>query len=154
MELIVAGVGPDGRSAIVQRETLLDLAVVAQEAAAQPRRDRARKSVNLWKTTDVPPKVERPATEAAVRTASLTSGGGETVWNLMYMAADTDGAVHRTDMLSYNVVVAGHIDLILETERVRLNQGDCLVCLGVMHGWETGDEDALLSCACIGLDPA
>ena len=66
---------------------------------------------------------------------------GNTSWGLNQPSPPhTVRDVHRTDLLSYNLVLPGAVDVILETETVRLEAHDCLVCLGVLHGWETGDE--------------
>jgi hypothetical protein len=62
--------------------------------------------------------------------------------------------MHRTDLVSYNVILSGKIDLILEDERLPLGVGDCLVLLGVMHGWETGNEGVTFAYTAIGLEPS
>jgi hypothetical protein len=134
MELVVAGVGPDNRSAVIQRSTLPDA-----------------KSASLWTTSESPPKVDRPATGLKM------AGGcapGNTSWGINYIPPNTVRDVHRTDLLSYNLVLSGAVDVVLETETVRLVEHDCLVCLGVLHGWETGSEGVTFTYTAIGLEPS
>jgi hypothetical protein len=134
MQLIVAGVDSDNRSGVVERSTL------PQD-----------QSVALWKTTDHPPKVVRPTT---VPPKAAGCPPGLTAWGLNHIPPNTVREMHRTDLLSYNVVLVGSVDLILETERVRLDVGDCLVLLGAMHGWETHSEGSTFAYTAIGLEPS
>ena len=144
MKLVVAGISADGRSGVVQRTPLEegDHLRTTQEAP--------HPAITLWKTQENPPKIDRP-THVPARDANCAPG--ETTWQLVSIPANTVREMHRTDLLSYNVVVSGSVELTLETESVQLVLGDCLVCLGAMHGWRTGQEGVTLSCACIGLEP-
>ena len=134
MQLIVAGVTADNLSGVIQRTTLPE-----------------RESASLWRTTENPPKVDRPA--SGVKMAG-GSAPGNTSWGLNHIPPHTVRDVHRTDLLSYNLVLSGAVDVILETETVRLEAHDCLVCLGVLHGWETGDEAVTFAYTAIGLEPS
>ena len=54
--------------------------------------------------------------------------------------------MHRTDTIDLLVVVSGEVDLVLETETVRLLTGDCLVQRGTWHSWENaGDEPCVIA---------
>jgi hypothetical protein len=133
MNLFVAGVCADGRSGVIQRTSL-------QEG----------ESSRLWKTKETPPKIDRPT---SVPAHPARCAPGETTWQLVSWPANTVREMHRTDLLSYNLVVSGSVELVLETESVHLRTGDCLVCLGVIHGWRAGEEGVTLSSSSIGLEP-
>lgn len=54
--------------------------------------------------------------------------------------------MHRTDTIDLLVVVSGAVDLVLETETVRLHTGDCIVQRGTWHSWENaGDEPCVIA---------
>ena len=134
MQLIVAGTTSDNRSAVLRRTPLSE-----------------RASAALWSTTESPPEVDRPTSG---RKVSTKVGPGHTSWGLNYIPPHTVREHHRTDLVSYNVMLSGVVELTLDAERVRLDVGDCLVLLGAMHGWETGSEGALFSYMGIGLEPS
>jgi hypothetical protein len=134
VQLIVAGITADNRSGVIRRETLPE-----------------QESVSLWHTTENPPRIDRPSSGTRL---DANNAPGNTAWGLNYTPPNTVRDIHRTDLLSYNVILSGNVDLILEDERVRLGVGDCLVCLGVLHGWETGSEGVLFAYTAIGLEPA
>ena len=134
MQLIVAGITANNRSGVIRRQALSE-----------------QESVSLWSTSENPPRIERPRTGTRL---DANSAPGNTAWGLNYTPPNTVRDIHRTDLLSYNVILSGRVDLILENERVQLDVGDCLVCLGVLHGWETGSEGVLFAYTAIGLEPA
>lgn len=148
MRLLVAGVADDGRSAIVREDDL-------PEDPDDPRFGPARpggtgRILPLWSTEGCPPEVSRPSHEPA---HSVSCKPGDTVWRIWIAPPGGESHVHRTDTVSYNYVISGQIDLILEHGPVPLRTGDCLVCLGVMHGWKVGPAGATLMSSMIGLDP-
>jgi hypothetical protein len=134
VQLIVAGITADNRSGVIRRQPLSE-----------------QESVSLWSTTENPPRIERPRTGTRLDANCLP---GNTAWGLNYTPPNTVRDIHRTDLLSYNIILSGRVDLILEDERVQLGVGDCLVCLGVLHGWQTGNEGVLFAYTAIGLEPA
>jgi hypothetical protein len=133
VQLIVAGITADNRSGVIRREPLSE-----------------QESVSLWSTTENPPRIDRPMTGTRL---DASCPPGNTAWGLNYTPPHTVRDIHRTDLLSYNIILSGRVDLILEDERVQLGVGDCLVCLGVLHGWETGTEGVLFAYTAIGLEP-
>jgi hypothetical protein len=133
VQLIVAGITAENRSGVIRREPLSE-----------------QESVSLWSTTENPPRIDRP--KAGTR-LDANCAPGNTAWGLNYTPPHTVRDVHRTDLVSYNVILSGKVDLILEEERVPLGVGDCLVLLGVLHGWETGTEGVLFAYTAIGLEP-
>src|SRR5262249_9502174 len=107
MQLIVAGTLDDGRSGVVGREPL------AEETRV------------LWEVQDVPPRVDRPR---SVPSFDIGVRPGAVRFMLVNVAADaTNRDMHRADALSHSTVVSGSIELLLESERVPLGPGDCVV---------------------------
>src|SRR3569832_1386039 len=61
---------------------------------------------------------------------------------------------HRTDSIDYAVVIAGEIDMILETGPVHLRAGDVLVQRGTVHDWvSNGSEPCVIAFALIAAKP-
>jgi hypothetical protein len=58
--------------------------------------------------------------------------------------------VHHTDTVDLDLVVAGQIDLVLDTGTHRLEQGDCAVINGVDHAWRAGPDGCTLSVVLLG----
>ncbi|MDF3312130.1 hypothetical protein P3H15_44975 [Rhodococcus sp. T2V] len=134
MKLVVAGTADDGRAVVVRNEPIGDGAFET-----------------LWKLDELPPEVKRP-----VSTDRYEMGikPGEGVWMVVRHAPNTSTDRHRTDAISFSTILSGRIELLLDDESVELVAGDCLVLLGVMHGWKLGDEGATMIATALGLDPA
>ena len=56
--------------------------------------------------------------------------------------------MHRTETIDLLVVVSGEVDLVLETETVRLRAGECIVQRGTWHSWENPGVEP---CVIVGL---
>jgi quercetin dioxygenase-like cupin family protein len=144
-KVVVAGTGEDGRS------TVVDTKVIPEPSSAEftsvAGQGYGGRRFPLFQAEN-PPRIERAVS------APLLSGDGadsRTMWSLLYMPPGAGAEMHRADVLSYSVVLSGTIDLILESEHVRLEAGDCLVCEGAAHGWAS-DGGALLSSVAVTLD--
>ena len=60
---------------------------------------------------------------------------------LLEVSDSTRGpGMHRTETVDLLVVVSGEVDLVLETETVRLHAGDCIVQRGTWHSWKNPGE--------------
>ena len=61
---------------------------------------------------------------------------------------------HRTSSIDYAVVIAGEIDMVLDTETVRLKAGDVLVQRGTVHNWiNNGKEPCVIAFALVSAKP-
>jgi uncharacterized cupin superfamily protein len=84
-------------------------------------------------------------------------------------AAETDGTVfrivryaprvaprhHRTNSIDYAAVISGSMEMELDNETVRLNQGDELAQRGTIHNWlNNGTEPCVIVFVLIGARPA
>lgn len=49
----------------------------------------------------------------------------------------SNGVMHHTDTIDFDVVVEGPVDLLLEDGSVRLDPGDCVCIPGLAHAWVT-----------------
>jgi hypothetical protein len=134
VRLVVAGIGPNGRSAVIRDEEL-----AVERGATSVTKD-------LWRTSGCPPTVAEPSGEDG---RFVGCSPGETLWT-QWFPAEGEAAFHRTDTISYNVVLSGQLELLLEEGDVTLHEGDCLVVLGVRHGWRIPAGETRVSCSMIG----
>lgn len=67
---------------------------------------------------------------------------GGTVLRVCNFAPGTTTAMHRTTSLDYGIVVAGEVELVLDSGEVRLLKvGDIAVQRGTMHAWRTPSKE-------------
>jgi quercetin dioxygenase-like cupin family protein len=52
--------------------------------------------------------------------------------------------MHRTITTDFDVVLEGSLEMVLETETVTLNAGDCAVLPGIAHAWVSGADGAIV----------
>ncbi|KAK4502771.1 hypothetical protein PRZ48_006197 [Zasmidium cellare] len=68
---------------------------------------------------------------------------GGTVLRFVDFAPGFESMMHRTQSLDYGIVIAGSIELILDSgKRQVLQQGDCCVQRGTNHAWRNPSKDA------------
>lgn len=61
---------------------------------------------------------------------------------------------HRTDSIDYAVVMSGEIDMVLDTETVRLKAGDVMVQRGTVHNWiNNGSEPCVIAFTLVSAKP-
>ena len=83
-----------------------------------------------------------------------TSIGSGTVFRIVSFGPGVTPRNHRTDSIDYAVVMAGEIDIVLETGPVRLRAGDVLVQRGTIHDWvNNGSEPCVMAFALIAAKP-
>jgi quercetin dioxygenase-like cupin family protein len=57
-------------------------------------------------------------------------------------------ALHQSDIIDYEMILSGKIDIVLETgERRTLTAGSYLVMAGIMHAWENRYDEACVYAA-------
>jgi quercetin dioxygenase-like cupin family protein len=111
------------------------------------------KSFVLWTTETVPADNTGDGlqADAAIAARSLPEG---TVFRIVEYAPGVASAPHRTDSVDYAVVLAGEIDLVLQTETVRLRSGDTLIQRGTAHDWvNNGEAPCVIAFCLIGARP-
>jgi mannose-6-phosphate isomerase-like protein (cupin superfamily) len=80
--------------------------------------------------------------DAALLDSATPPGGA--VYNIYVWRPDERTPMHRTITTDFDVVLQGTIDMVLDTETVRLGTGDCAVLPGVAHAWSAGPEGAIV----------
>jgi quercetin dioxygenase-like cupin family protein len=76
---------------------------------------------------------------------------GSMRWHIVEFGPHRETPLHRTHTLDCNIVVAGEVELVLESDSVFLGVGDALVIPGVVHGWRTGVHPMTMSVLQTGL---
>ena len=141
MRTIVTGLDGQGRSTVVAIEQGGDPS--AGDVVA----------MTVWTTGTSSPPIPRsgPWPEPALDVGCPATG---TIWRLVQMPPGYEFGRHRTETLDYDTVVAGTLQLVLETDSVDLVPGDCIVLPGVPHAWRAGSSGATLNVVMTGLGPA
>lgn len=145
MRFIVVGVGPEGRSRIVEER---ELAPPSPPAGGL-------KADMLWSTSEVPP--ELPIAPRGDDKAWLNAGlaAGASRWIIVNFAAGHVAPMHYTSTLDYDIILAGEITLGTEEGDVALQPGDCVMIPGSMHSWTVGPEGCTMATILLGLaEPA
>jgi hypothetical protein len=75
-------------------------------------------------------------------------------WLISEFAPDAVAPMHHTDTLGFHVVLAGSVDLILDTGVHLLQAGDCVVLTGVDHAWRVGPDGCRFSVVLLGSNSA
>jgi len=141
MQVVVTGVGPDGRSTVVDRR---DLAV---PDGAPP-----LGSLAMWQSATWPPPVPPlPPDPGPSRDVRVTEG--QAGWRFVWFAADSRVDDHWTDTVDFDTILAGSVTLVLQDGAVDLAPGDMVVMAGVVHAWHAGPAGCLLGSVLVGVSP-
>jgi len=76
---------------------------------------------------------------------------GETKWIITQMGPGAGAPMHSTPTIDYGLVVAGDIELGLETGSVHLYAGDSVLMNAVLHSWEAGPQGCIIATVLVGL---
>jgi quercetin dioxygenase-like cupin family protein len=120
------GVGPDGRSRVVERNEL----TMTMDALPTHRIDEA--------IIEVP-----DSGSSAALLESMTAPGGS-FCNIFAWRPGAYTDLHRTITVDFDVVLDGSIEMELEAETIMLRQGDCVLLPGTVHAWRAGPQGALV----------
>jgi quercetin dioxygenase-like cupin family protein len=130
------GVGPDGRSGVVERCEL----TMTMDALAAHRIDEA--------------VIEMPGSDSsAALLESMTAPGGS-FCNIFAWRPGAYTDLHRTITVDFDVVLTGFIEMELEAETIMLRQGDCVLLPGTVHAWRPGPQGALVVFTMVAGRPA
>ncbi|HVX22966.1 MAG TPA: hypothetical protein VHB02_16600 [Acidimicrobiales bacterium] len=141
MQFVLTGVGPDGRSTVVDRR---DLAVPDGTAPLG--------SLPLWQSATWPPPVPPlPADPGPPRDVRVREG--EAGWRYVWFAPHSRADAHWTDTVDFDTVLSGSVTLELQHGAVDLAPGDMVVVPGVVHGWHAGPDGCVLAAFLVGLPP-
>ena len=150
---VVTGHTPNGKSTVLFDSSL---PLVEQEkgagAARQEDRGGAASSV-LWSTKGFPANNDGSSDEGLRKVHTAETDG--TVLRVVEYAPGVTPRHHRTSSVDYGVILAGSIEMELDTETVKLNTGDFVVQRGTLHNWiNNGTEPCLIAYILIGAHPA
>jgi len=129
---LVTGEGEDGRSAVLYAT-----------AGANTVELNGATITRLWETGPVPAELPMTSDRGAVAGNAYREGFSGTSLYVADIPPGNSTAIpmHREDSIDYIAVLAGEIDLVLETGRVAMSTGDVLVQGGNLHTWENrGDS--------------
>jgi quercetin dioxygenase-like cupin family protein len=138
MQHVVTGLGPDGRSTVLERRDVTE---------------RAHESVvieEVWRTPTLPPELPQSiAGQGEASTVEVPDIGSR--WIVVTWPPNADAYMHRTDTLDFDVVLSGQLTLVLEDGEVVLDAGDSVVIPGVRHGWRAGSDGCVTSAVLLAL---
>jgi mannose-6-phosphate isomerase-like protein (cupin superfamily) len=140
MRQILLGQGPDGRSTIVSE-------VAIGEIPSGP----SYNMMTLWETTEVPPQVPDITRPSPYQYELDMAPGTVRWWHISY-GPGFEADYHSTNTVDILVLLKGQVELRVQNGSVDLEEGDCVVNPGVVHGWRAGPEGCILSGMVIGLD--
>lgn len=148
---IVTGHTPEGKSTVLYDSSMPLLE--ADRAAGARQEDRAgAASAVIW-TTQGPVDNDDPSDSALRQVGTAESDG--TVFRIVRYAPGVAPRHHRTNSIDYAVVMSGSMEMELDNETVRLNEGDVLVQRGTIHNWvNNGTEPCVIAFVLVGARPA
>jgi quercetin dioxygenase-like cupin family protein len=138
MQHVVTGLGPDGRSMVLDRRDL-----------SSPPRDHVIVET-VWSTEALPPHLSQ-SLETQGEPADIGVPQVGSSWLIVKWPPGADAYLHRSDTLDYDCVLSGQVTLVLEDGEVELHAGDSVVIPGVLHGWRAGPEGCVSSAVVLGL---
>jgi quercetin dioxygenase-like cupin family protein len=138
MQHVVTGLGPDGRSTVLDRR---DLSSSPGDHVVVER---------VWTTEALPPHLSQ-SLETQGEPADIGVPQVGSSWLIVKWPPGADAYLHRSDTLDYDCVLSGQVTLVLEDGEVELHAGDSVVIPGVLHGWRAGPEGCVSSAVVLGL---
>jgi quercetin dioxygenase-like cupin family protein len=104
----------------------------------------------LW-TLPSEPAITTDDPTLALQSFILDIPAGATRWLITQMGPGAGAPMHSTPTVDYGLVVAGDVELGLETGSVRLVAGDSVVMNAVRHSWQAGSDGCIIATVMVGL---
>jgi quercetin dioxygenase-like cupin family protein len=79
---------------------------------------------------------------------------GRLCWTVFRQQPGEEYALHHTDTIDVDTVLAGLVTLRAGGAEAELRAGDCVLVLGAAHAWTAGPSGCVLSVAFIGVQRA
>jgi quercetin dioxygenase-like cupin family protein len=106
----------------------------------------------IWSSDTLPVNNDGDQDPSAKSIGTTLSNGS--VFRVVKFDPGVSPRNHRTDSIDYAVVISGEIDMVLDTETVKLKQGDVLVQRGTVHNWvNNGKEPCVIAFALVSAKP-
>jgi quercetin dioxygenase-like cupin family protein len=144
MQFVVIGAGPDGQSKVVEVHDVEAEMTVRTPGVFVNR---------VWTTEHEPPELPVARRRADETPLDIGLGPAGVRWTIFRFDPDVSDALHRTDTLDYDLVLAGEVTLGLDEGEVRLRPGDSVMIPGVAHRWIAGPDGCTVSVVMRGLPP-
>lgn len=160
MRRVVTGVGTDGRSTVIS-DGVPPVAFIGRASSFAPslvKGDPAHVSAGpgeglvreLWGLPD-DPSVTTDDPTVGLTEPDFNTPAGATKWIITEMGPGLDVPMHHTPTIDYGLVIAGDVEIGLETGGILLNAGDAVVVNGVKHSWHAGPKGCLIATVLVGL---
>jgi quercetin dioxygenase-like cupin family protein len=106
----------------------------------------------IWSSEELPVNNDGSDDPSDKKIGTTIPGGS--VFRVVSFGPGVAPRNHRTDSIDYAVVMAGEIDMQLDTETVHLKAGDVLVQRGTIHNWvNNGSEPCIIAFTLIAAKP-
>jgi quercetin dioxygenase-like cupin family protein len=106
----------------------------------------------IWSSEELPVNNDGSEDPSGKKIGTTIPGGS--VFRVVSFGPGVAPRNHRTDSIDYAVVMAGEIDMQLDTETVHLKAGDVLVQRGTIHNWvNNGSEPCIIAFTLIAAKP-
>lgn len=139
---VVTGHDEQGRSTVVVDETVKNVFSPRPGAAYSV----------IWSSEGFPLSNDGNDDPSTKKIGTSIDNG--TVFRVVSFGPGVAPRNHRTDSIDYAVVMAGEIDMVLDTGTVRLRAGDVLVQRGTIHDWiNSGPIPCVIAFALIAAKP-
>jgi quercetin dioxygenase-like cupin family protein len=139
VRILVTGVDDQGRSCVVEERTGSDAPFTGGI------------TVTVAAETESSPPPPRPPGHGEL--VPIVRGPGIARWSFVEFPPGVTAPLHHTDSIDFDVILEGHVDLVLDNGPRTLGPGDAVVMNGVDHGWATHDEGCRMSVVVIGTPP-
>jgi quercetin dioxygenase-like cupin family protein len=147
MKFVIAGVGADGRSRVVEIRDVIAALKTGPEAGSAVAR--------LWMTLRQPPENSPPRRPRDDQWLDTGLAPGAAQWAVFTLDPRTyKGRFHHTSTVDFDIVLSGEVTLALEQDEVVLKAGDCVLIPGVVHNWVAGPRECVVSVVMCSLDAA
>jgi quercetin dioxygenase-like cupin family protein len=113
-------------------------------------------SVTIWSSDRMPCDISKGVSveDMGARSTGTPPAPNGTRFIVTEMPPGAAGKMHRTETIDYVIVLAGEIELALDTEVVKAKAGDALVLRGTNHAWANrGTVPARMASVLVDAEP-
>lgn len=130
---VVTGVDSEGRSCVTSEQPVPPNAAWKTDTA---------EGLDFWVTQQLPAVLAGPLEPGTEYKRGNRAPAGGVVGRLITWAPGFQYPRHTTPTLDYIIVIAGQLELILDTESRVLGPGDVAIQRGTAHAWRVVGSDA------------
>ncbi len=139
---VVTGHDAQGRAKVLIDETVKNAAQTRPGAIATV----------IWTNEDFPADNDGSDDPSGKKIGTTIPNG--VVFRVVSFGPGVAPRNHRTDSIDYAVIMSGEIDMVLDTETVRLKAGDVMVQRGTIHNWiNNGTEPCVIAFTLVSAKP-